>query len=114
MLKIVYEKKLKNFIKGKIENYKNTNEFKNIKIEDEKNDVLIKEITKEENYKEKSSKTLEKKILSKSEKLKLIEHLNIILVGSSGVGKSTLINAFLELDKENSLETGIGKHVQKI
>ena len=113
LLKIVYEKKLKNFIKGKIENYKNTNEFKNIKIEDEKNDVLIKEITEEENYKKKSSKTLENKILSKSEKLKLIEHLNIILVGSSGVGKSTLINAFLELDKENSLETGIGEPCTK-
>lgn len=34
------------------------------------------------------------------DKLKNIEHLNIILVGPSGVGKSTLINVILELKTE--------------
>ena len=36
--------------------------------------------------------------------IKKIEHLNIILVGPSGVGKSTLINALLEVD----IKTGFG------
>ena len=38
--------------------------------------------------------------------IKNTEHLNIILVGPSGVGKSTLINAILELEKQT--ETGFG------
>jgi ATPase subunit of ABC transporter with duplicated ATPase domains len=40
------------------------------------------------------------------DKIKDVEHLNIILVGPSGVGKSTLINAILEL-KTQTL-TGFG------
>ena len=36
--------------------------------------------------------------------IKNIEHLNIVLVGPSGVGKSTLINAILDLD----IKTGFG------
>lgn len=40
-------------------------------------------------------------------KMKRVEHLNIILVGPSGVGKSTLINVILELQKKT--ETGFGK-----
>ena len=40
------------------------------------------------------------------DKIKNAKHLNIILVGPSGVGKSTLINAVL--DNENETETGFG------
>ena len=40
------------------------------------------------------------------DKIKDVEHLNIILVGPSGVGKSTLINAILEL--ETQAVTGFG------
>ena len=39
-------------------------------------------------------------------KIEDIKHLNILLVGPSGVGKSTLINAILEL--KNKVKTGIG------
>jgi energy-coupling factor transporter ATP-binding protein EcfA2 len=35
-----------------------------------------------------------------------ISHLNIVLVGPSGVGKSTLINSVLELDKAHSAKEG--------
>ena len=40
--------------------------------------------------------------------MKNIEHLNIVLVGPSGVGKSTLINAILEPNSENEAKTGFG------
>lgn len=36
---------------------------------------------------------------------KQVNHLNIVLVGPSGVGKSTLINSILKLSKENELRT---------
>ena len=39
-------------------------------------------------------------------KIEDIKHLNILLVGPSGVGKSTLINAILELN--NKVKTGMG------
>ena len=46
-------------------------------------------------------------------KPKEVGHLNIVLVGPSGVGKSTLINAILELEKQT--ETGFGEpKTQKI
>ena len=41
------------------------------------------------------------------DKIKNAKHLNIILVGPSGVGKSTLINAVLE--NENETKTGFGQ-----
>ena len=39
-------------------------------------------------------------------KMQDIEHLNIILVGPSGVGKSTLINPILELKTETTIGFG--------
>ena len=38
-----------------------------------------------------------------------IKHLNIILVGPTGVGKSTLINTILQLNKEKELKTQVGE-----
>ena len=37
-----------------------------------------------------------------------VNHLNIILVGPSGVGKSTLINTILQFKDENQLKTQVG------
>ena len=42
-----------------------------------------------------------------------VEHLNIILVGPSGVGKSTLINSILEFDEINQIQTGYGEPITK-
>ena len=39
--------------------------------------------------------------------IKSTKHLNIILVGPSGVGKSTLINAILELEKQTEFRFGM-------
>ena len=36
-----------------------------------------------------------------------IKHLNVLLVGPSGVGKSCLINSILELDEDKKAETEI-------
>ncbi|MCR5016218.1 MAG: 50S ribosome-binding GTPase [Ruminococcus sp.] len=50
-----------------------------------------------------------------SEKIKNLKHLNIIVAGKTGVGKSTLINAIF---RDNLAETGTGKpvtdHMRKI
>lgn len=43
-----------------------------------------------------------------NEKIKNLTHMNIIVAGKTGVGKSTLINAVF---RENLVETGIGKPV---
>ncbi len=43
-----------------------------------------------------------------NKKIKNLKHLNIIIVGKTGVGKSTLINSVF---RENLAATGIGKPV---
>lgn len=63
----------------------------------------------------KNEKILKNKILSNlkifieevKEKIRNVEHLNIILVRSSGVWKSTLINVILELETQTI--TGFGE-----
>ena len=44
---------------------------------------------------------------------KNVEHLNIVLLGPSGVGKSTLVNAMLDLDSNQKSETCFGKPMSK-
>ena len=43
-----------------------------------------------------------------NERIKNLTHMNIIVAGKTGVGKSTLINAIF---RENLVKTGIGKPV---
>jgi predicted GTPase len=42
-----------------------------------------------------------------------VNHLNVLLVGPSGVGKSCLINSILELDDDKKAETEITKPTTK-
>ena len=49
-----------------------------------------------------------KNSLRKCKKNKLVKHLNIILAGPTGAGKSTLINKILNLTGEKAIKTAIG------
>jgi len=53
-------------------------------------------------------KLAEEIIKTINEKIKNLKHLNVIIVGKTGVGKSTLINSVF---RENLAETGIGKPI---
>ena len=65
---------------------------------------LIEDLIKTEKMKDSANYHLNKFLKDCQHEIKNIEHLNIILVGPSGVGKSTLINALLKLN----LQTGFG------
>ena len=83
-----------------------SNIYNSIKIDLEK---LIKIIIKKDDIFEKTKAQFEEKInlfKNNSEKSK---EINILLIGKTGVGKSTLINTLLNLDKENMAEESIGK-----
>ena len=67
---------------------------------------LLKEILKSNKIAKFIENNLKIEIDKNKNNIKNTEHLNIILVGPSGVGKSTLINAILELEKQT--ETGFG------
>ena len=60
-------------------------------------------------YKNKMKREIDK-INKKLESFK-IDYLSIILVGQSGVGKSTLINNFLKLKGRKAAATGTGGYV---
>ena len=70
---------------------------------------LTKTIIKKDEIIKKTHCQFEKKknnFLNASEKSK---DINILLIGKTGVGKSTLINVLLKLEKENMAEESIGK-----
>ena len=51
---------------------------------------------------------MKKIVLDNSKKNKLVKHLNIILSGQTGAGKSSLINKILNLIGEKAVKTAIG------
>ena len=99
---------VKNDIIKSIQN-KFNNYFQNIIMKEMKTEIM--NISKKENFKDNfkniAEKHYKKAIKEFSDKTK---HLNILLIGSSGVGKSTLINAIL---KEDRAKTQIGRPCTK-
>ena len=69
---------------------------------------LINLIIEEEKYEEKLFNEVKKIVSENAGKNKLVKHLNIILSGPTGAGKSTLINKILNFNGENEIKTGIG------
>ena len=69
---------------------------------------LINLITKEEKYEENLFSEVKKIVTENAQKNKLVKHLNIILAGPTGAGKSTLINKILNLTGDKAIKTAIG------
>ena len=69
---------------------------------------LINLITEEEKREENLFNEVKKLVSENAEKNKLVKHLNIILAGPTGAGKSTLINKILNLIGEKAIKTAIG------
>ena len=69
---------------------------------------LINSIKDEEKLEEKTFDELKNIVYENAKKNKSVKHLNIILAGPSGVGKSTLINSMLNFTNEECIDTGIG------
>ena len=69
---------------------------------------LINLIIEGENYENKLFNEIKKIVSENAEKNKLVKHLNIILAGPTGAGKSTLINKILNLIGEKAIKTAIG------
>ena len=67
--------------------------------------LLTRDLSSTENMAKSALYHLGNFIKSCQQEIKNVEHLNIILVGPSGAGKTTLINALLKLN----LQTGYGK-----
>jgi septin family protein len=65
-------------------------------------------ITEKEKYEKNLFNEVKKIVLDNSKKNKLVKHLNIILSGPTGAGKSTLINKILNLIGEKAIKTAIG------
>ena len=98
--------------KDKAKNEDNNNQENNNNKEYEIIDLISKviEIEKfEDKIRPKVVKCLEELL---NDKTKKVNHLNILILGKTGVGKSTLINSILELENtEKALKTGYGNIV---
>ena len=73
-------------------------------------DDMVKQLISLENAKETIKQKIKNHIenINKNELSFKINYLTVMLLGKSGVGKSTLINSFLKLSKENKAKTGTG------
>ena len=98
-----YFKQKKNLFDGEIENYLQNYELRYL------ND-MVRELISLENAKEAIKQKIKNHIenINKDELSFKINYLTVMLLGKSGVGKSTLINSFLKLSKENKAKTGTG------
>ena len=107
-LNSIKSKKIKKFLDNFDKNFC-SEDF--LKINKEKTLNLIFESFKDEKFVASVNFFLNKFTESAKNKIKDFEHLNILIVGPCGVGKTTLINALLKLN----LKTGIGApQTQKI
>ena len=77
------------------------------KFDIEKIPLLVRDLFKAEKILSFTNNSLKNFIKDSNKEVKTVEHLNIVVVGPSGVGKSTLINAILN-SKNLTLE-GFGK-----
>ena len=74
---------------------------------------IIFNITNDEDYTNIIFEKMKNFVFKKSETDNIVQHLNIVLVGKTGIGKTTLINAVLNYDEKDFLKTGIGKPITK-
>ena len=94
-------------VKRKIEKELNNYSPSNLKI-------FLQKLTTKEKLEEKlieASKQESEKILDKSYSNN--NHFNVLLLGKTGVGKSTLINEILEFEESEGAKTGDGKPITK-
>ena len=117
-------KALNNHIINDLMNFFNSNKREFIKNKIDKNfgknnfsfeNNIIKNILTEEKYDLLYQKKIndELNILINDNNFTKLDYITILVIGKSGIGKSTLINHMLKFEGENLLETGVGKPVTK-
>ena len=106
-----FTKSFNTYFPQKINEMKNQvtqNSFKIESFNDDEIINLINSIKSEEKFEEKIFDEVKNIVYENAKKNKSVKHLNIILAGPSGVGKSTLINSMLNFTNEECIDTGIG------